>query len=48
MKVLDFDHAAEHLGKVSALRKDWSSKARSRWRKQQRHLLLRGDVMSQD
>jgi hypothetical protein len=31
-EVLDFYHAAEHLGKVSALRKDWSAKVRSRWR----------------
>jgi hypothetical protein len=41
---LDFDHAAEHLGKVAALRKDWSAKVRSRWRNQQRRLLLRGEV----
>jgi hypothetical protein len=43
-EVLDFYHAAEHLGKVSALRKDWSAKVRSRWRHQQRRLLLRGEV----
>lgn len=43
-EVLDFYHAAEHLGKVSALRKDWSAKVRSRWRNQQRRLLLRGEV----
>jgi hypothetical protein len=43
-EVLDFYHAAEHLGKVSALRKDWSTKGRSRWRNQQRRLLLRGEV----
>ena len=47
-EILDFYHAAEHLGKVSALRKDWSAKVRSRWRNQQRRLLLRGHVMSQD
>src|SRR5262244_475698 len=29
-EVLDFSHAAEHLGPVAALRKDWSAKARSR------------------
>ena len=43
-EVLDFYHAAEHLGQVSALRKDWSAKVRSRWRTQQRRLLLRGEV----
>jgi len=43
-EVLDFYHAAEHLGKVSALRKDWSAKVRSRWRTQQRRLLLGGEV----
>ena len=43
-ELLDFYHAAEHLGKVAALRKDWSAKARSRWRNQQRRLLLQGEV----
>jgi hypothetical protein len=43
-ELLDFYHAAEHLGQVAALRKDWSAKARSRWRNQQRRLLLRGQV----
>jgi len=43
-EVLDFYHAAEHLGKVSALRKDWSAKVRSRWRNQQRRLLLGGEL----
>jgi hypothetical protein len=43
-EVLDFYHAAEHLGKVAALRQDWSAKERSRWRNQQRRLLLRGEV----
>jgi hypothetical protein len=43
-ELLDFYHAAEHLGKVAALRKDWSAKARSRWRNQQRRWLLRGEV----
>jgi hypothetical protein len=42
--LLDFYHAAQHLGQVAALRKDWSAKARSRWRTQQRRLLLRGQV----
>jgi hypothetical protein len=43
-EVLDFYHAAEHLAQVSALRKDWSAKVRSRWRTQQRRLLLAGEV----
>ena len=43
-ELLDFYHAAEHLGKVAALRKDWSAKTRSRWRNQQRQCLLRGEV----
>jgi len=42
--LLDFYHAVQHLGQVAALRKDWSAKARTRWRTQQRHLLLRGEV----
>jgi len=43
-ELVDFYHAVQHLGQVAALRKDWSAKARSRWRTQQRHLLLRGEV----
>jgi len=43
-ELLDFYHAAHHLGQVAALCKDWSAKARTRWRTQQRHLLLRGQV----
>jgi hypothetical protein len=43
-EVLDFYHAAEHLGQVSAQRKDWSAKVRRRWRNQQCRLLLRGEV----
>jgi hypothetical protein len=43
-EALDFYHAAQHLGQVAALRKDWSAKARSRWCNQQRRLLLRGQV----
>jgi hypothetical protein len=43
-EVLDFYHAAEHLAPVSAQRKDWSAKVRSRWRTQQRRLLLAGEV----
>ena len=34
----------QRLGQVAALRKDWSAKARTRWRTQQRHLLLQGEV----
>src|SRR5215467_11893411 len=43
-ELLDFYHAAQRLGQVAALRKDWSVKARSHWRTQQRRLLLRGEV----
>ena len=43
-ELLDFYHAVQHLGQVTALRKDWSAKARSRWRAQQRRFLLRGEV----
>src|SRR6266567_1194225 len=43
-ELLDFYHAVQHLGQVAALRKDWSAKARTRWRTQQRRLLLRGQV----
>src|SRR2546428_3389057 len=43
-ELLDFYHAAQHLGQVAALRKDWSAKARRRWRNQQRRFLLRGQV----
>jgi hypothetical protein len=43
-ELLDFYHAVHHLGQVAALRTDWSAKARTRWRTQQRRLLLRGEV----
>jgi hypothetical protein len=43
-ELLDFYHAAQHLGQVAALRQDWSAQARSRWRNQQRRLLLQGQV----
>jgi hypothetical protein len=43
-ELLDFYHAVHHLRQVAALRKDWGAKARSRWRTQQRRLLLRGEV----
>ena len=41
---MDFYHAVQHLGLVAALRKDWSAKARTRWRTHQRRLLLQGQV----
>src|SRR4029450_13961298 len=43
-QLLDFYHAVQRLGQVAALRKDWSAKARTRWRTPQRHLLLQGEV----
>src|SRR6266496_2038590 len=43
-ELLYFYHAVQHLGQVAALRKDWSAKARSRWRTHQRRLLMRGEV----
>lgn len=43
-QLLDFYHAVQRLGQVAALRTDWSAKARTRWRTQQRHLLLQGEV----
>jgi len=43
-ELLDFYHAVQRLGQVAALRKDWSAKARTRWRTRQRHLLLQGEV----
>jgi hypothetical protein len=44
-ELLDFYHAVQHLGQVAAGRKDWSAKARTRWRTQQRRLLMRGEVV---
>ena len=43
-QLLDVYHAVQRLGQVAALRKDWSAKARTRWRTHQRHLLMRGEV----
>jgi len=43
-ELLDFYHTVQRLGQGAALRKDWSAKARTRWRTQQRHLLLQGAV----
>ena len=41
---MDFYPAGQPLGQVAALRTDWSAKARTRWRPQQRRGLLRGEV----
>lgn len=43
-ELLDFYHAVEHLGKVSALRRQWSKKQRKTWVTRQRKLLLKGEV----
>jgi hypothetical protein len=43
-ELLDFSHAVHHLGQVAALCKDWSAKARTRWRTPQRRLLMQGEV----
>jgi len=43
-ELLDFYHAVDYLGQVAALRKDWSAKARTRWRTHQRRLLMQGEV----
>jgi hypothetical protein len=42
--LLDFYHAVQHLGQVATLRRDWSVKARARWRSRQRRGLLQGQV----
>jgi hypothetical protein len=39
-EVLDFYHAAEHLGKGAALRQDWSAKTRSQQDPQTRDLTV--------
>ena len=43
-QLLDFYHAVQRLGQVAALRKDWSAKARTRWRTPQRYVRMRGEV----
>jgi hypothetical protein len=43
-QLIDFYHAAEHLGKLAALRKNWSAKQRQAWIRTQRHRLLKGHV----
>jgi hypothetical protein len=45
-ELIDFYHAAEHLGKVASLRKKWSAKERKTWITKQRRLLLKGDAAS--
>jgi len=42
--LIDFYHAVEHLGKVAAARKGWSSKTRKRWLPKHRRLLLQGGI----
>ena len=43
-ELIDFYHAVEHLGKVAALRKNWSAKQRKSWVRKHRKLLLQGHV----
>ena len=43
-ELIDFYHAVEHLGKVAALRKNWSAKQRKSWVRKHRKLLLKGHV----
>ena len=42
--LIDFFHAVEHLGRVAALRKDWTPRVRKRWFNRQRKLLHQGQV----
>jgi hypothetical protein len=43
-ELIDFYHAAEHLGKLTALRKNWSVQQRHAWIRTQRRRLLKGHV----
>ena len=43
-ELLDFYQAVQHRAQVAALRNDWSAQARSRWRTQQRRLVLRSQL----
>lgn len=43
-ELIDFYHAVEHLGKVAALRKSWTAKARKGWIRKHRRLLMRGKL----
>jgi len=44
VELVDFFHAVEHLGKIAALRKGWSTKERKQWMTRHRRLLLKGHV----
>jgi hypothetical protein len=43
-ELIDFYHGVEHLGKVAALRKSWTSTERKTWLRRHRTLLLQGQV----
>jgi hypothetical protein len=43
-ELIDFYHAVEHLGKVSNLRKSWTTKQRTAWFRKQRKLLKEGEI----
>ena len=43
-ELIDFYHAAEHLGKLAALRKNWSAQQRQAWIRTQRRRLLKGHM----
>ena len=43
-ELLDFYHAAEHLGKVANLQKKWGKAQKKRWVTKHRRLLLKGDA----
>jgi hypothetical protein len=43
-QLIDFYHATEHLGKLAALRKNWSVQQRQAWIRTQRRRLLKGHV----
>jgi hypothetical protein len=42
--LIDFYHATEHLGKLAALRKNWSARQRHAWIRTQRRRLWRGHI----
>jgi len=41
-ELVDFYHVVEHLGKIAALQKGWSTSQRKRWCNKHRRLLLKG------
>lgn len=43
-ELVDFYHAVEHLGKVAACRKSWSSGERTKWVKKHKKLLKAGKI----